>query len=100
MTSAYRPFLPVHQEVAWTWAEISRQASDGAGMPIDVRQKIIDALGGSNYPALALDNPPLIEKYAPLAPRPDAALDTPTAISAGADDQPYPFYGRARVSWR
>ena len=76
------------------------EASGAAGMSVDVRQKIIDALGGGNYAALALDNPPLIDSFDPLVPRADAALDAPTAMAMGADDQPYPFYGRARVQWR
>jgi hypothetical protein len=50
-------------------------------------------------PALQADHHPHIDAYAALQTRTGANQDAPIAITA-ADDQPYPFYGRVRVSWK
>jgi hypothetical protein len=68
-----------------------------------VRQEVIDALksrglDGSNAPALQLDHPPLIDAYASLQTLSGADQDSPAQIQT-SDDQPFPFYGRVRVSW-
>jgi hypothetical protein len=74
------------------------------GATVDVRQKIVDALTALGFagtpPALQADHPPIIDSYAPLAPRADAAQDSPTLLTPKADDQPFPFYGRVRVYWQ
>lgn len=104
MSSSYTPMAQTRSDVVWSWEEVSQEASDQAGKTIDIRQKIIDqftALGFTgDYPALHDDNPPLIDGYPPLQARGDAAMDAPTNIDTRADDQPFPFYGRARVFWR
>ena len=51
-------------------------------------------------PALQSQNNPLVDAYAPLLPRAGADADSPTAIDTGADDQPFPCYGRVRVAWK
>lgn len=51
-------------------------------------------------PALKPENPPVVDAYTALAPQPDADADAPTAIIEGADDQPFPFYGRVRAAWK
>ncbi|TMA99752.1 MAG: hypothetical protein E6J64_21405 [Deltaproteobacteria bacterium] len=54
----------------------------------------------SQLPALQPDHPPLIDAYPALPTRAAADADSPTAIDAAADDQPFPFYGRVRVGWK
>ena len=103
MSTAYAPLEPVRADYAWPWDVINQQASDQSGVAIDVRTTIIADLRANGFtndvPALHADHPPVIDSYPPLALRADAALDAPTAIATGADDQPYPFAGRARVWW-
>jgi hypothetical protein len=104
MAATYQPIALTRMNVPWQWADLSAAASSQTGTLIDVRQQIIDtlkALGFTNdVPALHVDHPPIIDSYAPLAPRADAALDTPTRLVTAADDQPLPFYGRARIYWQ
>jgi hypothetical protein len=105
MNVGYQPMLLVHADAEWSWSEISASASNELGAPIDVRQALIDSLtplfaDASQIPALQPGNNPLIDAYAPLVPRPGADADSPTAVETGADDQPFPFYGRVRVGWK
>ena len=104
MTVGYVPAVPPRQDHAWPWAEISQQASDQSGTPIDVRQVILDSLraGGltADLKALRADHPPVIDRYPPLKPAADADQDSPMAMTTGADTQPYPFHGRVRVWWQ
>lgn len=104
MDATYAPAPLAHLDAEWPWAELSASASEQLGQPIDVRQEIIrilqgKGLNGSQLAALQLDHPPLIDAYPELAPRPGADADSPTAIDAKADDQPFPLYGRVRVGW-
>jgi hypothetical protein len=50
-------------------------------------------------PALQADHPPVVDAYPALQTRPGADADAPAAIDSGADDQPFPLYGRIRVRW-
>jgi len=103
MATSYRSAVPERLNEAWTWDQISAQATEEFGGTLDVRQLIIGELKARNVTgdvtALHEDHPPVIDTYAPLVPRADAAADAPTSIST-ADDQPYPFHGRARVYWQ
>ena len=106
MTSAYTPMPLAHADADWPWADLSTSASNQLGQTIDVRQALIDTLQQSGFPnasqapALQPDHPPLVDTYAPLLARAGADADSPTALAAGADDQPFPFYGRVRVGWK
>lgn len=103
LTSAYTPFVPNRQSVAWPWDDINREAADQTSSSMDLRQKIIDALASygmtGDYQALHKDNPPIVDECGALTPNTGASDDAPTVITTGADTQPFPFYGRARVSW-
>jgi hypothetical protein len=103
MDSTYTPMAQNRMDKPWSWAQISADASAETGMTLDIRQKVIDvfhSLGfNGDYVALHQDQSPYIDGYAPLRPHADAALDSPTAITQSADDQPFPFYGRVWVTW-
>jgi hypothetical protein len=93
-----------HAEAPWPWDQLSASASNQLGRPIDVRQQIIQLLGanginGSQMPALQANHPPVVDAYPALQTRPGADADAPSAIDSGADDQPFPLYGRIRVRW-
>jgi hypothetical protein len=100
----YTPFVPERLDHLWTWAEISSEASSQAGVDVDVRQLIVDALTQAGLPADAVALRPetasVIDEYMPLQPRGSADADSPTAVIGSADDQPFPFYGRARIGWK
>jgi hypothetical protein len=102
--ASYVPAVPARTDYLWTWAQISAEASSQYGQTIDVRMAALEALAQQGFtgdiPALHEDVPLIIDQYAPLAPRASASADAPTEIATGADDQPFPFYGRVRVSWR
>ena len=105
MDKSYAPKALPYQSAEWPWTELSDSASGQLGHSIDVRQAIIDALksrgiDASTAPSLQPDHAPLIDAYPPLLPRAGADEDAPTAVEAAADDQPFPFYGRARVTWK
>jgi len=105
MTAAYAPMALVHADTDWPWAAIDKSASGQIGT-IDVRSTLIATLqqngfpNASQIPALQPDHPPLIDEYPALPTRAGADADAPTAIDTGADDQPFPFYGRVRVGWK
>ena len=103
MSAAYAPQEPMRTDYPWPWDVISQQASDQSGVTIDVRAQVLADLRADGFtkdiPALHADHPPVIDTYPPLPLRADAALDSPAGIATGADDQPYPFAGRARVWW-
>lgn len=103
MGAAYVPPQPNRTDRVWPWATISAQASGQSGQSLDVRQLIIGSLRSAGLrtdgPAFLEAHPPVIDAVAPLVPRADAAQDSPSAVAAGADDQPYPFAGRVRVWW-
>ena len=103
MDGTYEPFVPARIDHRWSWEEISAQAAEQAGEPVDVRAEIIKAVQGgglgSDTPALQADHPPVIDRYAPLEPGIGAHLDSPSAVIPAADGQPFPFYGRVRVYW-
>ena len=105
MTAAYAPMALVHADTDWPWAAIDKSASGQIGT-IDVRSTLIATLqqngfpNASQIPALQPDHPPLIDEYLALPTRAGADADAPTAIDTGADDQPFPFYGRVRVGWK
>ena len=100
----YSP-APIYPRVAsWTWQDINKAVNLESLKPIDVKQKIYD---GIPFCALAvhcyyegIENNPLIDQYPPLYPPGDAIIDSPIGIMTnGADNQPFPFYGRVKVSW-
>jgi hypothetical protein len=104
MGASYQPFVPNRMDTPFPWDQVSQEATDvEGGPPIDVRQKILDALHGfgfnGDYVALHPDQSPFIDTYPALKPRAGASSDSPTELVTGADDQPFPFYGRARVFW-
>lgn len=88
--------------VTWSWSEINKAASDQAGKPTDVKAIIYDRLHqkGLYLPYIGIENDPKIDSYPALHPRPGASAEGPIGVTAGADDQPFPFYGRARVAWK
>jgi hypothetical protein len=106
MDDHYKPATLTPTVVKWPWDELSASASDQYGQSIDVRQKLIDIAVSQGYsnaasnPALAADNPPRIDHYDALKPRAGADKSAPTAIITGADDQPFPFYGHVRATWK
>jgi hypothetical protein len=104
MGATYQPWSPPLIDQPWPWMEISDEASMQLGSQIDVRQLIVNALAQQGFspapPAVQPDASPIIETFAPLAPHAHADQDTPTSIVTGADDQPFPFYGRVRVAWK
>ena len=105
MDSKYTPMPMTFATAPWAWQDLSDSASGQIGYSIDVRQQIIDALknagfDAANAPSMQADHPPMIDAYAALHTRPGADAASPTAIDGQADDQPFPFYGRARVAWK
>lgn len=105
MGADYKPMTLPYASADWPWDQLSASASGQAGQPIDVRQEIIKILArqgidGSKLTALKLDHPPRIDAYPALVTRAGADADSPVNIDAQADDQPFPFYGRARVGWK
>lgn len=104
MSPAYKPAQPLRADQPWPWAQLNAEAATQIGSPIDVRQLILDALAQKGFtgdvPALHADVAPILETFAPLAARSRADRDQPSAIIDGADDQPFPFYGRVRVFWK
>lgn len=106
MDGSYAPAPLQLQTADWPWQQLSDSASSQVGATIDVRTAIINALvargltGASSAPALQVDHPPVIDAYAELQTRPGADQDAPSQIQEGADDQPFPLYGRARVGWK
>ena len=104
MSASYSP-MPLSLQLAeWSWQAMSDSASSQLGATIDVRQAIISALqargfNASNSAALQPQNSPLVDAYAALATEPGADQDLPTQVVGGADDQPFPMYGRVRVGW-
>jgi len=102
MGAAYTPMALAHAEAPWPWDQLSASASNQLGQSIDVRLEIIKLLGQSAAsPMLALqaNHPPVVDAYPALQTRPGADADAPSAIDNGADDQPFPLYGRIRVRW-
>ena len=103
MGADYVPMPMTYLDAPWDWAGLSSSAGDQLGQSVDVRKEIVKLIAGmglsTDASALQADHPPYVDAYAPLQPRAGADQDAPTAIDAGADDQPYPFYGRARVAW-
>jgi hypothetical protein len=84
--------------VEWTWQDINRAVNQESSKPIDVKQKIYDMI--YQLYNTAIERSPYIDQYPPLYPPGDATADSPIGITTnGADDQPFPFYGRIRVSW-
>ena len=105
MDSSYQPMPLTYASAPWPWQALSDSASSQLGTSVDVRQAIIDALKAkgidvSQAPCLQDANPPVIDAYAALSPLPGADQDSPTAVAASADAQPYPFYGRVRAAWK
>ena len=105
MDATYKPMALTYADAPWSWQALSDSASSQLAQSIDVRQAIIDALktrglDASSAPSLQIDHPPRVDAYAALQTRPGADQDSPVQIVTGADDQPYPFYGRVRVSWK
>jgi hypothetical protein len=102
MGTDYVPAALQWADTDWPWDQLSSSASGQVGASIDVRQALINALGANaaSAPALQPDHPPRMDAYAALTMRAGADQDTPTAIDTGADDQPFPFYGRVRVTWK
>jgi hypothetical protein len=102
--AGYVPATPSRADYMWFWDQVSAEASAQYGQTIDVRQTALTALAKEGFTgdivALHADVPILVDQYPPLAPRAGADADAPTAIVTGADDQPFPFYGRIRVAWR
>ncbi len=104
MDASYKPAPLVYADAKWSWAQLSASAGDQLGQSVDVRKEIVkiaQKLGASTTaPAIQEDHPPHIDAYALLTMRPDADQDAPTAVTANADDQAFPFYGRAKVGWQ
>jgi hypothetical protein len=116
-TSDYNPASQQRQNVEWTWEDINQMVKDvgiidSNGQPYDVKAKItrsIDAgcesyhlKGWACLQRYKLLHNPYIDRYQPLHTRPDAAnplLPSERVIINGADDQPFPFYGRVHVEW-
>lgn len=100
----YTPFVPDRLDHPWTWAEINSEASSQAGTQVDVRQLIVSTVESQglpgDVPALQPETATVVDEYKPLEPLAGADADSPTALIDGADDQPFPFYGRVRIGWR
>ena len=105
MDASYLPKPLTLATADWPWQQLSDSASGQIGATIDVRQAVLDALkaqgiDATNAPALQLDHPPRVDAYDALQTRAFADQDAPTLLTAGADDQPFPLYGRVRVGWK
>jgi hypothetical protein len=93
--------------VPWSWADIEAAASENTNppKPAHVKQKIYDricsnaGLCGPGIRYVGIERDPLIDSYPTQSPLAAAGADSPSAVSS-ADDQPFPFYGRVRVSWK
>jgi hypothetical protein len=105
MSAGYSPMPLAFAAVDWPWDQLSASASAQAGQSIDVRAEIIRILAAQGYdarnmPAFQPDHPPVVDAFPALQPRAGASADSPMAIDAQADDQPFPLYGRIRVGWK
>jgi hypothetical protein len=87
----------------WPWPEINQQASEQLGMPVNVKDRIHQLLEDRNWyiwPYSGINADPLIDRYSDLAPRlSGASANSPNGVTVGANDQPFPFYGRIKVGW-
>lgn len=105
MDSSYLPKPLTLATADWPWQQLSDSASGQIGATIDVRQAVLDVLkaqgiDATNAPALQVNHPPRVDAYDALQTRAFADQDAPTLLTAGADDQPFPLYGRVRVGWK
>ena len=96
---AYTPAPIRPRVVQWTWQDINRSANQESSKVVDVKQMIYNQIPFKLKYA-GIENNPLIDQYPPLSPPAAAAADSPAGITTnGADDQPFPFYGRVKVWW-
>lgn len=94
----YTPLNPDRRDCPDPWAELNQQAGAALGDPnLDIEKVIEDKVPPSVAPAVKRD--PSVDCYdalvAPLPGGPDQSAKVFTS-----DDQPYPFYGEASVSWQ
>lgn len=103
MGASYRPLVPARSDREYPWDQISRDAEGAGNTSIDVRERVLAVLRaqGLSTSNVAFDaaTAPYIDAYPPLAPREGADRSSPTGVVTGADDQPFPFYGRVTVRW-
>lgn len=97
----YRPATVRRSTVVWPWRAINKAAEE-QGVPVDVKAMIYAILRKMGDPLtyIGIDADPKTDGYPALHTLPGAQQDTGNDVIQGADDQPFPFYGRVRVSWK
>jgi hypothetical protein len=89
--STYTPFVPLRKDCEFPWQEFNPQLEEALGDPnINILKIIEGKVPASSLPAV--NRPVIFDCYDPLVVPPPG----PGVVSA---DQPYPFYGEAKVSW-
>jgi hypothetical protein len=94
---SYTPLVPTRKDCVSPWEELNQQAQAALGNPnLDIRGLIAGKVPASFRDAVLRD--PVVDCYDPLV------VDAPGGPSGAkvftSADQPYPFYGEARVSWK
>jgi hypothetical protein len=93
--SKYSPAALTRKDCELNWNVLNRQAGAALMQPgLDVR-KAIDQLVPKSIVAKVNRNP-IVDCYDPLTAPP---LGTSGGVTV-SDDQPYPFYGQVKVSWK
>jgi hypothetical protein len=93
----YTPLNPERHDCVDPWSELNQQAGAALGDPtLDIEKVIEEKVPPSFAPAVKRD--PSVDCYdeltVPLPGGPDQRANVFTS-----DEQPYPFYGEASVSW-
>jgi hypothetical protein len=86
----YIPMRPNRSDFTWTVQQILADKGVEESGGLDVLLTLI----GASATHVTIDS------YPPLATGNHTVKDSPIGIEAGADDQPYPFFGAASVSWK
>jgi len=94
----YTPLNPERQDCADPWSELNQQAGAALGDPsLDIEKVIEEKVPPSFAPAVKRD--PSVDCYQPLVVSLPGGPNQQAKVFT-SDDQPYPFYGEASVSWQ
>jgi hypothetical protein len=124
---SYTPAIPSRASVPWSWTDINTDFKDikdpatGLPFPKTIQQMVHDKICAMwcAWPPLGKSsNDPFVDAYSSLHPTPprppcrppgvQQSCPTPPQtppsltdriITAGADDQPFPFFGLVHVEW-
>ena len=94
---SYQPLNPERHDCVDPWSELNQQAGAALGNPgLDIEKDIEEKVPPSFAPAVKRD--PSVDCYDPLTvPLPGGPNQAAKVFTS--NDEPYPFYGEARVGW-